>query len=165
MAIAKCKICGNSFYIKPAHIKAGWGIFCSRECKHVGTRIRKPVNCFICNRLVYKTQSQINRSKSGKSFCGKSCQTKWRNVLYSGHKHLGWKGGRSTYRKVMLKSKKETQCILCKKEDFRVLVVHHVDQNHSNFDVTNLVWLCHNCHFLAHHDKLAKQRLPSILKA
>lgn len=164
MTINICKICCNEFYAKPSHVKNGWGIFCSRKCKNIGTRVRKPINCFVCNKLVYKTKSQIKRSKSGKLFCGKSCQTKWRNVKYSGNMHSSWKGGQSLYRKIILKSGTPAQCILCRKKDFRILVVHHIDHNHSNINSENLVWLCHNCHYLVHHDKLEKQRFLSILK-
>jgi hypothetical protein len=164
MAIRECKICHDAFYAKPSHVKNGWGMFCSRECKNIGMRVRKPVNCFVCGKLVYKTRSQVEHSQSGKLFCGKSCQTKWRNVEYSGNKHLGWKGGRSLYRKIMLKSGKLVQCALCRKKDLRILAVHHIDKDHSNLKSENLIWLCHNCHYLVHHDRLEKQRLESLLR-
>jgi len=164
MAIQICKVCGNNFYARPSHIKKGWGVFCSRKCKHNGARNSVLINCFECGQLVYKTTSQMNRSKSGKLFCNKSCQTKWRNIEYSGKKHVGWKGGRTLYRKIMLKSSVPSQCAVCQKDDLRILVVHHIDQDHSNYNLENLVWLCHNCHYLVHHDKLAKQRFSSITK-
>ncbi len=164
MIIHKCKICQNEFFVKPSHARMGWGIFCSKECKKFGTRVRKSVNCFVCNKVISKTNSQIEHSKSGKLFCGKSCQTKWRNTEYSGEKHLGWKGGQSIYRKVMLKSDIKTECGLCHKTDQRILAVHHIDQDHSNLDINNLAWLCHNCHFLVHHDKLEKQRFLNTRK-
>ncbi len=164
MSIHKCKICNNDFYVKPSHEKIGWGIFCSRYCKKFGTRTRKETNCYVCNKVIYKTMSQISRSKSGKYFCGKSCQTKWRNVEYSGKKHLGWKGGQTIYRKIVLKSGLKAECLLCHKVDSRILVVHHIDQDHSNLNIKNLVWLCHNCHYLIHHDKLEKRRFLSFVK-
>ncbi len=164
MAINKCKICSNQFYVKPSHISMGWGVFCSRECKHFGTRMRRAVNCFICDRLIYKTRSQLSRSISGKYFCSKSCQAKWRNVEYSGSKHLGWKGGQSTYRKIMIKNNRDSKCLLCNTNDTRILAVHHLDKNHSNLNPNNLIWLCHNCHFLVHRDKLESRRLLSILR-
>ena len=162
MAIKKCKICNNDFYAKPSHIKNGWGTFCSRECKHKGARMRVSINCFECGQLISKTKSQIDRSKSGKLFCSKSCQTKWRNVEYSGKRHSGWKGGKTIYRKILLKGGILPRCIMCQKTDLRILVVHHIDHDHSNLDLKNLAWLCHNCHYLVHHDKLAKQRFSSI---
>ncbi|MBI4281264.1 HNH endonuclease [Candidatus Uhrbacteria bacterium] len=32
----------------------------------------------------------------------------------------------------------------------RVLLVHHIDENRKNNVLSNLVWLCRNCHFLVH---------------
>lgn len=44
-------------------------------------------------------------------------------------------------------------CAKCKSTDKRILAVHHKDRNRQNNTVSNLVWLCHNCHFLVHHYK------------
>ena len=163
MPTHKCKICQNKFYVKPSHVKNGLGIFCSRSCKNKEAQDRKVFNCFVCNKLVYKTLSQIKRSKSSKFFCGKSCQTKWRNIEYSGNRHAGWKGGMSIYRKMMLESETLIKCRICNQKDLRILAVHHIDQDHSNTNLNNFEWLCHNCHYLVHHDKLEKQRFNRSL--
>jgi len=156
--ISFCKICKTKFFPRPSHVKRGWGIYCSRKCKHIGTKVRKKVFCFTCKKELLKTISQINRSKSGKLFCNKSCQTKWRNVKFSGKNHLGWKDGKSTYRRILEKGGAKAVCKLCGKDDKRVLAVHHVDENHKNNSLKNLVWLCHNCHLLVHYDRLEKQK-------
>lgn len=158
MPIHRCKTCTNEFYVKPSHEMRGWGLFCSRGCKHIGTRVRETRNCHTCGLLVYKTLSQIKRSKSNKFFCGKSCQTKWRNVQYVGSKHLGWKGKYSMYRELMLRNSSKPECCMCKKSDVRILAVHHIDQDRLNMKLDNLQWLCHNCHYLVHRDKLQKLR-------
>jgi 5-methylcytosine-specific restriction endonuclease McrA len=44
-------------------------------------------------------------------------------------------------------------CGRCKLVDKRVLAVHHKDKNRENNALSNLMWLCHNCHYLVHHDK------------
>jgi 5-methylcytosine-specific restriction endonuclease McrA len=165
MPIRTCKICPNEFYVKPSHDEKGWGVFCSRVCKHLGTQKRKILNCFVCAKIIHKTLSQMRRSKSQKFFCGKSCQTKWRNVEFSGERHLGWKGGQSLYCKILLESHIQIKCIMCSKKDLRILAVHHIDENRSNSSLNNLMWLCHNCHYLVHHDKLEKQRFDDILKS
>lgn len=164
MVIKKCKICSNEFYVKPAHLKKGWGIYCSIKCKGLGSQNRKLLNCFVCGELTSKTLSQIKHSVSGKYFCSKTCQSIWRNVEYSGDRHSGWRGGMTTYRKILLKSSAKAICSMCMKTDFRVLVVHHIDHDHSNMKKENLVWLCHNCHYLVHHDKLEKQRFEDVVK-
>ncbi|MFA6463869.1 MAG: HNH endonuclease signature motif containing protein, partial [Candidatus Paceibacterota bacterium] len=90
-------------------------------------------------------------------FCSKSCQTRWRNTEYKGEKHLMWKGGLNIdYRKIIINSDFVEMCGLCGCEDKRILVVHHIDKNRKNCNITNLAWLCHNCHHLVHFDK-AKQ--------
>lgn len=114
--------------------------------------------CFICGKETYKKVTQIKRSKSGKFFCGKSCQTKWRNEEFSGEKHANWKIGLHTYRDRMLRSKKEKICQLCLTKDSRVLAVHHIDKNRKNNKISNLAWLCHNCHFLVHHHEEEKAK-------
>lgn len=166
MPLVKCKICNSDFYPRPSHVKRGWGIYCSRDCKHIGAQIKTELNCSICGILISKTPSQIKRSKSTKYFCGKSCQTKWRNIEFSGEKHVGWRGGVSTYRDILLGNKKIPECGICNRRDFRILAVHHIDENHANNYRDNLARLCHNCHYLVHHDKVEKQKfLKRQLKA
>lgn len=151
--IKKCKKCGKEFRVKPSLVRNGNGIFCSRKCSHESMRSGEKVPCFTCGKVVYKTKEQIKRSKSKKYFCGKSCQTKWRNKEFSGERHKNWLGGFSTYREVLLKRGGVLTCALCGITDIRVLAVHHVDKNHSNNDPKNLAWLCHNCHHRVHHGR------------
>lgn len=165
MPIRKCNICKNDFYVKPFSIRNGWGILCSRSCKHEDSRKkRNTLNCFMCGQLIYKTPSQLKHSKSGKFFCSKSCQTKWRNAEYSGYRHLGWKGGQTIYRKIMIKAGILIECKICGKNDQRVLAVHHIDKDRSNSNPGNLAWLCHNCHYLVHHDKLEMQKFLNNIR-
>lgn len=84
-------------------------------------------------------------------FCSKSCQTKWRNSEFSAVWHRFWKDGSSTYRDVIIKSGIVQECALCHLGDKRVLAVHHKDQNRKNYNLDNLLWLCHNCHHRIHH--------------
>ena len=58
--IYKCKICDTQFYPRPSHVKMGWGIYCSRNCKNIGTRVRQKVFCFICNKKLMKTVTQLS---------------------------------------------------------------------------------------------------------
>ena len=55
---------------------------------------------------------------------------------------------------LLLKNKVIYVCKICKCDDTRVLVVHHLDKNHKNNNIDNLVFLCHNCHHLVHHHKV-----------
>lgn len=159
MPLTNCIVCSKLFNAKPFNIRRGMGRFCSILCKSLGTRKRLKHKCLICGRDVEKTPSQVARSKSGKFFCGKSCQTIWRNKEFSGEKNKNWKGGFSGYRKILMKNGHLQVCSLCYVNDVRVLAAHHIDKNHKNNSKENLTWLCHNCHHLVHHDTLEERRL------
>ena len=146
-----CKNCESKFYAKPHWIKRGWGKYCSRECHQKVQRKGKDVNCFMCGEGIYRSPKQLKASKSKKYFCGKSCQTTWRNSLvFIGRKHPQWKDGESSYRNTMIRRGLPGVCKLCSAKDIRILVVHHIDENRKNNKVDNLMWLCRNCHFLVH---------------
>jgi len=152
MPIVDCKVCSKKFYAKPFILKKGFGKFCSAACQHIGKRNGKIVECSICKKKVYKPLRALLRSKSKKYFCGKSCQTIWRNTIaFIGPKHANWKGGESAYRDILIRSKIPQTCKKCETKDKRILAAHHVDKNKKNNSIENLIWLCHNCHYLIHH--------------
>ena len=156
-----CQNCSTQFYKKPSSIKAGEGKYCSLICKRVAQRTGEMTSCFICQKEIYKSAKALRTSKSGKYFCSKSCQTIWRNsIVYVGSRHPNWKDGRSrdSYRSIIRRSGKVRRCVLCKISDMRILAVHHIDHNHFNNILENLAWLCHNCHFLVHHDDKERKR-------
>lgn len=159
MVQIKCKICKKEFYAKPSWIENGFGKYCSRECGYESRRTGRNVKCSICGKEAYKSGKALAGSKSKKYFCGKSCQTIWRNNLYKGSNHSNWKGGRFTYRNIMSRSNIPKVCKLCGINDTRVLLVHHMDVNNMNNELKNLIWLCHNCHFLVHHFKDEEEKI------
>ena len=150
-ANVKCLICGKAFYAKPNWIRIGHGKYCSKKCQYISYKKGRVVKCFICNKEVYKSLRNLNKSKSKKYFCNKSCQAKWRNSVFIGSKHANWKNGEYAYKSILSRHKVPKICKLCKTKDVRILAVHHVDKNHKNNKLNNLIWLCHNCHFLVHH--------------
>ena len=152
MPEVKCNICNKPFHIKPSHQKLGYGKYCSKPCQYEGKKKGKYVNCYICNKETWKTPKNFKKSKSGKLFCSKSCQTKWRNKYYSGSLHPNWKSGANIdYRKILLESSVKQVCKKCKCNDKRLLVVHHIDKDRKNNKTKNLIWLCLNCHYLVHN--------------
>src|SRR5258706_7851713 len=164
MAIAKCLVCKTEFYIKPSHLIRGWGKYCSIDCRSKGQLKGKIVACTICNMKAYKTPLAIRRSKSGKYFCSKRCQTIWRNkIIFVGENHFNWKSGESAYRRILISSTITQICSLCKTNDKRVLMVHHFDKNRKNNKIENLIWLCNNCHYLVHHYVDERNKLALIL--
>ncbi len=161
--INSCLICSKQFYVKPVHVRMGYGKYCSTTCQYEGRKTGKVVSCFVCGKNVYKNKKALLGSKSGKYFCGKSCQTVWRNSEFVGAKHSNFIDGISTYKSILNRNKIPKMCKLCGTGDIRILAVHHIDHNHFNNDLKNLTWLCHNCHFLVHHDKVEKARFLAKL--
>ena len=152
MLTVKCKQCSTEFKIKPSRVARGWGKYCSNRCKHLALRSGKLTHCLMCHKLIYRSPKELERSKSGKFFCGKHCQTIWRNTkIYIGKYHVNWRNGESSYRDILNRSRLVKVCARCKTDDARILLVHHKDKNCQNNDLSNLTWLCYNCHFLIHH--------------
>lgn len=165
MPQASCKICKKKFYVKPSHLLRGWGKYCSKACQSQSQKRGKFVSCAMCGEKVWRIPKELRHSKSGKSFCGKKCQTLWRNsVLYVGPNHINWKGGEFAYRRIMQASDAPLFCKRCKIKDKRLLAVHHLDMNRKNNGLKNLVWLCHNCHFLIHHSAKEKEKFHNFKK-
>lgn len=165
MARSVCLICSRDFYVKPSHQSRGWGKYCSIKCRTFSQFKGKEVLCDTCGKKAYKSQTDLRKSKSGKHFCSKSCQTIWRNTtVYVGEDHANWKTGIAASRRLLALSGKMRVCTLCKNNDTRVLIVHHLDHNRSNNKGNNLIWLCCNCHFLIHHHKKEESKLKTIYK-
>lgn len=162
MPIIKCNFCHESFARKPSQILLAEKHYCSNECRYKAKRRGMTVKCNICGVDTYKIRKALKSSKSGKFFCSKSCQAKWRNGYFAGSKHANWIHGKSAYRSILDRNKIPKICTLCKTEDSRVLATHHIDRNRFNNELENLAWLCHNCHFLVHHDNVERQRFTDI---
>jgi len=153
-----CIICKHEFYARPSQIINGWGKYCSTKCQYQSFKTGIIKKCFTCGNDVYLTLQRLRRSKSEKYFCNKSCQTKWRNVEFSGTKHINYKSGNSIYQSILKRNKVPQICFYCGTKDTRVLATHHIDENHRNNEIKNLVWLCHNCHSRVHYDRLEKRK-------
>lgn len=153
-----CKTCHAEFYAKPFWIRRGYGKYCSPACQYEGRKAGAAKPCHICSKSTYKKKRQLDASQTGLFFCGRSCQAKWRNQVFFGPKHSNWKEGRFSYRSVLIRNGIEKVCTLCETKDARVLAVHHRDRDHRNNELSNLAWLCHNCHFLIHHDECEMDR-------
>lgn len=153
MVTVFCKVCGKEFKTKSWFFQQGWSRCCSGKCRNEAQKKGKFIKCSTCGKSIWRGPASLRSSKSGKFFCTKSCQTLWRNKVYSGPNHAFWVDGCSIYRKKLLESNTSIVCQLCKVKDLRILQVHHKDGNQQNNELDNLVWLCLNCHHLIHrHD-------------
>lgn len=77
-------------------------------------------------------------------------KTKWKNHLYQGHK--------TDYRDYLSIYQDIEKCSLCPGRNIKI-DVHHVDDNHKNWLITNLEPLCVNCHQEYH---LNAHKLPFV---
>lgn len=158
MAYVKCGLCEKEFYVKPVHLRLGYGKYCSRACSFQSMRNGRWLKCDGCGTDVYRTQKYIKASRSKKYFCNKSCQTKWRNSEFIGNRHANWLHGRGSYRNIMKRAGNDPVCSLCATTDERVMVVHHKDVNRKNNKLENLIWLCRNCHYLVHRYPVGREK-------
>ncbi len=151
MVDVNCGICKSVFYVKPSWLKKGKGKYCSIVCSAQNRKTGKMISCFICGKEAYKPLKELDKSQNGKFFCSKKCSTPWRNSLFTGEKHPNWKHGEFSYKETIKRSKISQICILCGTKNKKVIIVHHADKNRKNNKLSNLAWLCRNCHFLVHH--------------
>jgi len=153
MPHVNCIRCEATFYAKPRHLKIGWGKYCSQKCQFAAQRNGSYVQCAACKKKVYRTPRHFKHSNSGRFFCDKACHAVWKNkYAISGENHPRWINGKNAYRNIMKRAGVPPICRDCKIEKFKVLLVHHKDRNRENNNLDNLVWLCHNCHFLEHYN-------------
>ena len=151
MPQVNCKLCSTEFYAKPSWIKNGYGKYCSVPCRHKSQKNGSIFSCHTCSKNVYRSLKNQRSSKSGKYFCSKSCQTLWRNSeVHIGANHPNWTTGQSSYRSRLRRSERVQECKRCLNDDDRILSVHHKDRNRDNNVLSNLIFLCHNCHYLVH---------------
>ena len=157
-----CKICSKKFLRKKSQVILGGGKICSDKCRFEARKNGKNVSCSYCGIEVYRSQKDLKGSKSGKYFCSNKCLLEWIYKKHGGRSN--WKGGLYTeYRKKLIKHSKKTSCLLCNEDNFKMLVVHHIDKNRKNNLVNNLMWLCFNCHFLVHYYKKEAEILSKKL--
>jgi hypothetical protein len=148
-----CNFCGKEFKKKKSQINLSSKHYCSRVCSEKGRKRGKLVKCYLCKSPIYKKLKDLNLSKSGKYFCSHVCSNIWLGGQQRAGNHPNWSSGKSSYKNLLNRTDFKKECILCGKDDSRILCVHHLDKNRNNNKVQNLVWLCRSCHFLVHNYK------------
>ena len=96
MVKVNCVICDKEYEIElkryNAKLKENSAFYCSAECRsHKGSTL---CHCANCGKEVWRTNSQLKRSKTGNIYCSKSCSNTVNNSLFkSGENHYAYKGG------------------------------------------------------------------------
>lgn len=106
--------------------------------------------CPVCS-----NEFEALKNKREKQTCSHSCSN---SFFRSGINHPNWK--ESAYRTTCFKNHKK-MCVIC--EEFRIVDVHHLDENKSNNKPENLVPLCrtHHAYWHSRYRNLIK---PQILE-
>lgn len=148
----ECSNCNKIIWKRKDYFKTYNNVFCGSKCRKQHRMTGKFVNCNNCDKQIYRTVSEIEKSKSGFHYCSKRCATIKNNSIYKTREnHPSWNGGGSSYRLSALKHYGE-QC-QNKNCDLSIidipvemLDVHHIDENRSNNELKNLIVLCVYCH-------------------
>jgi len=157
-----CHNCGKEF-LKASRLitrteARGQNHHCSKKCSQKNQVSKIEVKCAYCNESVFRTPSQLTKSKSGLYFCNKTCKTSAQQVFGNTKTiseilpaHYG--AGTSNYRQLALREHGEV-CNRCGYNKLTAcLQVHHKDHDHANNDIDNLEVLCANCHTEEHYNK------------
>lgn len=112
--------------------------------------LRTNVKCAYCGKEFIKTNSRLSKSKSGLCFCCREHKDLAQR-LDSGEKfdilrpeHYGTTS--QDYRDIAFRNY-EPKCAICGYDEEKFLLeVHHIDENHSNNSLDNLIILCPICH-------------------
>lgn len=141
----RCMNCGKTFCTYPSEIKKGGGKFCTRSC---ATIYRNTHNNPSWNEDVRQKISRNHADVRGE-----------KNPMYMrrGTASPAYKDGRSSfkgdiYRKILLASGRKQVCVNCGETEN--LYVHHIDGNHNNNIIENLVWVCPRCHNTILHENI-----------
>lgn len=158
-----CKLCGDTKIVRITNK--------SDTCQKCRARDRKssipndiPVKIYIRNgaerkrRLKKEVCSRCGNERFTRADheCSSGLCNRCRAIKL-GKKHgpingaASYKTGISVYRKKALRFFKE-KCIKCEASHHdRKIIIHHVDEDRNNNDISNLMPLCHSCHRSLHN--------------
>ena len=142
-----CQTCEKKFL----HSKRRVQRYCSRDCVPKQSA-NLNVECSQCGKVFHKSPSSMKQSKSGLFFCSRKCKDEAQRI--GGIEeimppHYGTSDGLTVYRNKF--SDSELICSRCQYSEFLCSVhIHHIDNNRTHNDKSNLIPLCSNCHRALH---------------
>ena len=147
-----CKQCGKLFLRRIVVTKGREKAeYCSTFCRGKSKINRVEVVCFCCGKKFGRVQSKILNSRHGYSFCSRKCKEIAQSC--DGNcdeiKPLHYGDGRTVYARRAFRNFKN-ECVQCGENKDYLLVVHHIDGDKDNGELTNLEIVCFNCHAERH---------------
>ena len=139
----KCLECGYIWVVSAQSV-----LYLSKKtknhiCPQCGQKQRSMVKCAWCGKIIERTPSQLQKNKSGYFYCCIEHGNLHKNQL---RRESGEWDHSLNYR-LNAFQKYEHKCACCGwDEDERILEVHHIDNNHNNNQLDNLILLCPTCH-------------------
>lgn len=151
----RCAVCPA--FVPDRHLK-----YCSSQCRQSVTKT-PDIPCQMCQKPFHPVSPR-------RMYCSSVCSSKAHSQRMHGSGNSHFKLGDS-YSKVFndlrgtILGRDGERCVVCKRQDTRspvnrkdrpqgatksVLVVHHIDEDHTNNVTTNLITLCAPCH-MKHH--------------
>lgn len=164
----RCAVC-------PAFVADRHRKYCSSKCRRTVT-MNPDIPCSLC-------QKPFHRVGQRRQYCSKDCANKAHSQRMEGPGNSHFKSGDSyskafnDMRSVIL-ARDGARCVVCKRQDTRspvgrkdrpagatksILIVHHIDEDHTNNCATNLVTLCQPCH-AKHHKGTPFDWLPEYIR-
>ena len=139
MKIKKCDNCGKEFEYRGRHGTRNKHFFCCHNC-YIEFKTKKvEVPCDLCGKTFLKKRSDIWRSKN--NFCCEECYRDYMSLTRQSKDGLKY-DGKPVYRLMIgLEQGRE----LTSEE-----LVHHIDGNHKNNALSNLVVVTRSEHHRIH---------------
>ena len=139
--LKKCECCGKEFYAYP--YRGDTAKYCSGACYHEASKKRDVRVCKNCGGVM--------TSRKAKSFCSKDCACEYRRkqprtstVGKDGYRHVWFSDGSEEKEHRYLMEQKLGRTLTSDE------VVHHIDGNRSNNDLSNLVVMSRGEHSKLH---------------
>lgn len=152
-------------------IRTGGCPLCQEERKNERYKNNRiEVECAYCGKKIIKPISKLENSRSGLYFCCREhkdlAQRLDSGVQFDAIRPEHYNDIISDYRKLAFRNY-EHQCAICNyAEDKDLLEVHHIDENRSNNELSNLIILCPLCHrkLTSHKYKLINNKIIAVAR-
>ena len=152
-----CLFCGTLFQASMGEHKRGNAKFCSHSCCSKNTHKKQKesktpnVVCALCGKHFYRPPAKIKAARHFLQFCCRAHKDEAQRI--GGIKEIQpahYGNGNRTYRAKAFRSMPK-QCSKCGYMKYpEILLVHHLDGNRDNNNISNLIVLCSTCHDETH---------------